>query len=187
MAFPCACADHYASGEGGVEVIALGLLPIPLASGPDVTRSSRGHLIAEAVWCPTALVHPSVRWEAAGADRARFTLAVDGDAVAVTIQVDASGRVEEVTLDRWGDPDGGPARLVPYGFRVDAESAFGGITIPTHLVGGWFYGTNRFDPAGAAHFTVHRAAFARASGARAATSDPRRVASQPRPRVRCAP
>ena len=162
---PVRVRDHYASGDGGVEVVALGLVPIPLASGPDVVRSSRGRLIAEAVWCPTALVHPSVQWEAAGADLARFTLAVDGEAVAVTLHLDASGRVLEVTLDRWGDADGGPARPIPYGFRAEAEATFGGVTIPTRLVGGWFYGTDRFDPAGAARFTVHRAEFA--SGASA--------------------
>lgn len=157
---PVRVRDHYYEGAGGVDVVALGVVPIPLGSGPDVTRSSRGRLIAEGVWCPTALVHPSVTWEAVDADRARYTLTVDGEAVAVTLRVDADGALREVTLLRWGDAEGKPARLLPYGFRVDEEQTFGGMTIPTRLTGGWRYGTDRFDAAAAATFVVSEARFA---------------------------
>jgi hypothetical protein len=157
---PVRVRDHYFGGEGGVDVVALGLVPIPLGGGPDVTRSSRGRLVAEAVWCPTALVHPSVAWEALGDDRARFTLTVDGDPISVTLRLGPDGALREVTLNRWGDVDGQPARPIPYGFRVEEERTFGGVTIPTRLAGGWHYGTDRFDPASAATFTVHRATFA---------------------------
>lgn len=157
---PVHVRDHYYDGDGGVDVVALGLVPIPLGSGPDVTRSSRGRLVAEAVWCPTALVHPSVVWEALGDDRTRFTLPVDGDPITVTLRIGPDGTLREVTLERWGDVDGKPARPIPYGFRVEAERAFDGVTIPTRLTGGWHYGTDRFDPASAATFTVHRATFA---------------------------
>src|SRR5690606_15057518 len=84
---PVRVRDHYSDGEGGVDVVALGLLPIPLGSGPDVVRSARGRLVAEAVWCPTALVHPSVAWESLGDDRVRFTLTVDADAIPVTLRL----------------------------------------------------------------------------------------------------
>ena len=157
---PVRVRDHYAWGEGGLEVVALGLLPVPLGAGPDLTRSARGRLVAEAVWCPTALVHPSVRWEAVDADRAQYTVGVDGEAISVTVAVDADGALREATLLRWGDADGGPYRRVPYGMGVEAEQAFGGVTIPTRVRGGWHYGTDRYDPARAARFTVHRAVFA---------------------------
>ena len=157
---PVRVRDDYLDDDGGVDVVALGLVPVPLASGPDVTRSSRGRLVGEGVWCPTALVHPSVVWEAVGADRARFTIPVDGDPVAVTVRVDADGALREVTLDRWGAPGGGPARQHPYGFRVDAEGTFDGVTIPTHVTGGWGYGTDAFDAATAASFVVRRAVLA---------------------------
>lgn len=152
--------DHYFEGSGGVGVVALGVVPVPVGGGPDVTRSSRGRLVGEGVWCLTALVHPDVAWEGVGADRARFAIPVDGDPVAVTVRVDADGALREVTLERWGDPDGGPARLHPYGFRVEAEGTFGGVTIPTRVTGGWHYGTDAFDATMAASFTVRRAALA---------------------------
>lgn len=156
---PVRVRDHYADRDGGVDVVALGFVPIPLGGGPDVVRSSRHRLIAESVWCPTALVRPGVAWEAVDADRVRFTLLVDGEAVPVTLRVASDGALREVTLRRWGDAAGQPARSLPYGFRVEQEGTFDGVTIPTRLVGGWFYGSDRFDPASAATFTVYHAAF----------------------------
>ena len=161
---PVRVRDYYHRGEGGVGVVALGVVPIPLGGGPDVTRSSRGRLVAEGVWCPTALLHPSVTWEAVDEHRARYTITVDGEPIAVTIHVGLDGALREVSLLRWGDVDGPPARLVPYGFRVEEEQTFDGVTIPSRLTGGWHYGTDAFDPAGAATFTVHRAALARPGG-----------------------
>ena len=152
---PVLVRDHYLDGEGGVDVTALGVVPVPLGGPPDdVARSARGRLVGEAVWCPTALVHPDVQWEDAGADRAQFSLAVDGEPVTVVLRVDGDGALREVTLDRWGDADGGPWRAMPYGFAVEAEGVFGGVTIPTRITGGWLYGTDRFDPETAASFTV---------------------------------
>lgn len=158
---PVRVRDHYYDRRGGVSVEALGVVPLPLGGdGADVARSSRGRLVAEAVWCPTALVHPAVSWTPVDADRARYTLTVDGEPESVTLRVDADGQLREVTLDRWGDPDGdGPGRY-PYGFRVEAEQTFDGVTIPTRIQGGWHYGTDRFDPSAAASFTVQSAAWA---------------------------
>ena len=153
---PVRVRDHYHGGEGGVAVTALGVVPVPLGGeAADVARSSRGRLVGEAVWCPTALVHPDVRWETAGDHAARYTIPVDGDPVSVTLHVAETGALREVTLDRWGNPDGEPARLHPYGFRVGAEGTFGGVTIPTEITGGWGFGAPGYDPSGASSFVVH--------------------------------
>lgn len=154
---PVRVRDHYHRGEGGVGVTALGLVPVRLGGdAEDLARSSRGRLVGEAVWCPTALVSPDVRWESPGADQARYTVTVDGEPVSVTLHLGPEGSLREVTLDRWGSPDGGPARAHPYGFRVDSEASFGGVTIPARITGGWNYGTATYDPATAASFTVTR-------------------------------
>lgn len=155
MGVPVLVRDHYWRGEGGVAVTALGVVPVPLG-GPssDVARSARGRLVGEGVWCPTALVHPDVRWDDAGPDRACCTVEVDGEPVSVTLHVGPDGALHEVTLDRWGDPDGGAFGLYPYGFAVEAEGTFGGVTIPTEIRGGWRYGTDGFDPTTAVSFSV---------------------------------
>jgi hypothetical protein len=157
---PVRVRDTYFEGEGGVRVALLGLVPVPFSGEPeDLARSARGRLVGEAVWCPTALVGPEVTWEAVDADRARFTLAVDGEPVAVTLRIGPDGALREVTLDRWGDVGVAKFRPIPYGFAVEAEARFGGITIPTRIRGGWWFGTDRFDPATAATFTVASARF----------------------------
>jgi len=155
---PLRVRDYYAAETGGVEILLLGALPMPTGGGADVTRSSRGRLVAEAVWCPTALVHPSVTWTSAGPDRARYTLSVDGEPITVTLDLDADGALRSVYLQRWGDV-AGPPQLLPYGFRVEAEATFGGVTIPTRVTGGWMYDTDDFDPATAATFEVRTAQF----------------------------
>ena len=158
---PVRVRDQYHRGVGGVYVTAAGVLPIPLGGNDaDVARSARGRLAGEAVWCPTALLHPDVTWDDVDADRARYTLSIDGAAIAVTLHIDREGALKDVTLNRWGAPEGGAARLHPYGFRVDAEGTFDGVTIPTRITGGWDYGTEAYNETRAATFTVHHAEFA---------------------------
>ena len=158
---PVRVRDRYAADDGGVRVHLLGLLPLPSsAEQDDVARSSRGRLVGEAVWCPTALLGPGVAWEAVDAERARFSLTVDGEAVAVTLRIGADGALREVTLDRWGDVGVDHFQPIPYGFAVAVEGTFGGVTIPTRIRGGWWYGTDRFDAAAAASFVVTGARFA---------------------------
>jgi len=156
---PVSVHDHYFENEGGVRVAIFGVIPVARETGADVTRSSRGRLVAEAVWCPTALVGPEVRWKAIDADRARFTLTVDGDSIPVTIHVGHDGALHEVTLERWGTVDVPSARPIPYGFEVLDDATFGGVTIPVRLRGGWWYGTGRFDPEAAAEFVIRAARF----------------------------
>ena len=157
---PVRVSDHYFEGAGGVRVALLGLVPLPFSGEPgDLARSARGRLVGEAVWCPAALVGPEVTWEAVDVNRARFTLSVDGDPIAVTIRVGPDGALREVTLDRWGDVGVASFRPIPYGFAVEAEATFGGVTIPTRIRGGWWYGADRFDPASAVTFTVTNARF----------------------------
>ncbi len=54
-----------------------------------------------------------------------------------------------------------PARHGALLSRVDEERTFDGVTIPTRLIGGWDYGTDRFDESAASSFTVCRAERAR--------------------------
>lgn len=157
---PVRVIDHYFEQDGGVQVNLLGLLPVPFPSNhEDVARSSRGRLIGEAVWCPTALVAPDVLWEAVDADRARYSITIDGEAIGVTVRVAPNGALCEVALERWGNVGVPSFQFLPYGFAVEEEGTFSGITIPTRLYGGWHHGTDQFDPSLAATFAIQAAQF----------------------------
>lgn len=160
---PVRVRDQYVENEGRLGVTVLGVIPVVRETGTDVTRSSRGRLVAEAVWCPTALVGPDVRWEGVDADRARFTLTVDGYGIPVTIRVGRDGALREVTLERWGAVDVPKPQLIPYGFEVHEEATFGGVTIPVRVRGGWWYGTERFDQEESAEFLIRTVSFGDAS------------------------
>jgi hypothetical protein len=139
--------DYYADGKGGVKVTLFGIVPIMSATGPDVTRSARHRLAIESIWLPSSLLPgEGMVWEAVDGTHACVAVTIDGEAVPLTLEVDQSGSLQEVTMLRHGDV-GVPAwQLIPYGTRVEAEAAFGGYTIPTRLRGGWWYGTERYTP-----------------------------------------
>ncbi len=57
-----------------------------------------------------------------------------------------TGTPVAVHMDRWGNPNGEPFGRYPFGgVDIEAETAFGGITIPTRFRAGWWWGgTNRW-------------------------------------------
>ena len=86
------------------------------------------------------LPEPARRWlvHAIAPGMPRF---VD-DTEAAELQVKPNGRLAEVRVNRWGNPGGAPFGRYPFGVRVEAESRFGGITIPTVFRAAW--GENEF-------------------------------------------
>ncbi len=152
---PIHVRDLYVAGSGRIAVEMFGLVPIQSDGSADVTRSSRHRLAAEAVWCPSALLpRDGARWEGIDPSHARVVLTIDGEDIPLTLAIDDDGRLQEVMIHRWGNVGVAEWQLIPYGFRVDAEASFGGITIPSRLSGGWWYGTDQFDPASAAEFVL---------------------------------
>lgn len=156
---PACVRDSYAAGAGRVSVYALGLVPLVQSGGPDVSRSARGRLAIEVIWLPSALLPgEGVAWEEVSADKARVTLTIDGEAIPLTLTVGSDGGLREVTMRRYGDVGVDSWRPIPYGVEVEAEATFDGYTIPTRLRGGWWYGSERYDPAGASLLSVLDAA-----------------------------
>ena len=128
--------DQLLDGRGSMQWRLLGVIPLIRASGPDVTRSAAGRVAAESIWLPSALVGEHVAWRADRADAARARFAVAGHVSELALAFDA-GRLRAVSLARWGNPEGGAFRDVPFGAFVDQEETFGGYTIPARLRVGW--------------------------------------------------
>ncbi len=140
--------DRIVGGAGEMRWKMLGLFPVMAASGPDVTRSAAGRLIAELIWLPSALAHPDVEWRAIDSSRVEAVVSAQGQTAALEIGIGNEGRVESLKLPRWGNPGGGEFAEVPFGGVAEKERTFGGYTIPTRLRVGWFYGTDRFESEG---------------------------------------
>jgi hypothetical protein len=137
--------DRYGSGAGQMRWRLLGLMPVVSGAGPDVTRSAAGRLAGEGVcWLPTAF--GAARWsEGLEPDTAVATWRIGDADESVHLRVDPDGALREVRLRRWGNPDGQAFGRHPFGVAIEAERSFGGVTIPSALRAGWWWGTDRQD------------------------------------------
>ncbi len=140
-------ADHLLDGDGRMRISLYGLVPFINETGPDLSLSALGGMLAEGVFIPSSLL-PGPHVQIQGVDDSRFTVTLEmqGKQASYTIAVDAEGRpTEQSVLQRWGNiTDDGSYRFIPYGAVVEEEGTFGGYTIPTRVRGGWWYGTDRY-------------------------------------------
>lgn len=130
--------DRLLDGEAEMRWRLLGLLPVVTASGPDVARSAAGRLAGEALWLPNALLKDGVFGEE-GEDLV-VDLAAHGVTTRVRLGLSARGSVATFRYLRWGDPDKQGFRELPFGGRVENERTIDGVTFPSKLRIGWYFG-----------------------------------------------
>lgn len=127
-----------------------GLAPVVRAGlNEDHARSSLGRCGSEAIfWLPTALMPgPGVHWEGLGPDSARVTLKAHGFEQAFDIHVNGEGALTYVVFQRWSDANPDKRfQLQPFGGELSAFKTFEGVTIPTRVDGGNFFGTPDYFP-----------------------------------------
>ena len=140
--------DRLVNGEGAMRWKLFGIISVMRASGPDITRSAAGRVMAESVWLPSVLCGDEARWTAQDAFHPRASLTVQGEAGELTLTIDDNGRLKTLTLPRWGNPGGTEFRYVDFGGVLEEESRFGAYTIPTGLRVGYYVRTDRFEPDG---------------------------------------
>jgi len=119
-----------------------------VASGPDITGSAAGRVIAESAWLPSALCGDDVSWTAVDSLHPHARLTVLGETGELALTIDGGGRVKTFSLQRWGNPGGKEFRYVDFGGVVEEEGTLHGYTIPTQLRVGWYFGTDRFEREG---------------------------------------
>lgn len=142
---PIVGADRLVDGAGEMRWKLLGLLPIIQASGADVTRSGAGRIQGEAVWLPSVLCDPGIHWTALDDSQVQADFTAFGEPAHLTLTLDTQGAVQQVALQRWGNPAGGDYHYDTFGVVVEASGSFEGYTIPTQIRAGWFFGTERFE------------------------------------------
>ncbi len=144
LGLPVVGYDRMSSGTATMRWRLLDMIPVMNAEGPEIARSAAGRLAAEVVLAPTAF--RGATWTAGGLpDTAVGLWHIGGDEQRVEVRVGVDGTVRGVLIERWGRPPGAPYGQYPFGVTVDAERTFGGITIPSTLRAGWWWGTDRQD------------------------------------------
>lgn len=138
-------SDTWVDGEGAMRWRLFGIVPVMSASGPDITRSAAGRVNIESIWLPSVLCDAEIAWTASGPSRFHASFTAHGDAAEIDYVTSENGALQSGSMPRWGNPDGGPFRLVNFGAVVEQEGHFGGFTIPTRVRAGWHFGTDRFE------------------------------------------
>lgn len=151
--------DRIVDGAGSMRWRLSGLIPVMADSGPDITRSAIGRLLIESVWLPS--VHATHgAWEPSDSAHAAVTLTAQGQEGRVLLGVGEEGGLREVSIKRWGDPDGtGAFRLADFGGLVEDEARFAGYTIPSRLRVGWHFGSDSFEAGEFFRVTIDTASF----------------------------
>ncbi|WP_231611070.1 DUF6544 family protein [Rhodococcus sp. CX] len=134
--------DRYTDGRGEMNWKLGGLVPVMAAATTDVDTSAAGRLASEFIFVPTTF--RSATWHEAGTGSALATWRLGRHTETVCLELAGNGRLGTIHLDRWGNPNGEPFGRYPFGVDIEAESSFGGITIPSRFRAGWWWGTNRW-------------------------------------------
>jgi hypothetical protein len=142
---PIVGSDRWLDGKGAMRWKLFGLLPVMSGGGPDVTRSAAGRLHLESMWLPAVLLDPEVRWVERDATHVEAVVAAHDEPSRLELAVELDGRLRSGCALRWGNPEGGDFHDVDCGGVVEAEGTFEGITVPTAIRSGWFFGSRRFE------------------------------------------
>lgn len=145
---PILGSDRLVDGAGAMQWKLLGIFPVMVASGADITRSGVGRLQAESVWLPSVFCNDDVSWTRMDSSHLHSSFVVQGERAELDFTIDKTGRLKTIKLPRWGNPEGAEFHYVDFGGIVESEGTFCGYTIPTHLRIGWYFGTERFESEG---------------------------------------
>jgi hypothetical protein len=101
--------DHYAQGDGGMDVRLFGRITLVRARGEDTTRSAAGRAAVEAaIWAPASLLLPrGVVWHAESSEHIVAAWEVPPERPEVHIKIGRAGAVRSVCVMRWDDADHG--------------------------------------------------------------------------------
>jgi len=151
--------DRLSSGTAQMRWRLLSLIPVVTAQGPDITRSAAGRLASEFVMVPTTF--RVATWRLGDCpDTAVATWRIGAEEVDVEAHVGPDGQLLDVLLQRWSNPGDAPFGYHPFGVTVEAERTFAGITVPSTLRAGWWWGTDRQDEGEFFRARITDAAFA---------------------------
>jgi hypothetical protein len=95
-----------------------------------------------------------VRFKDSDPKQAQAFVHAHGESSRIDIAIDPSGAPSSFTASRWGNPAGSAYHHEDFGGLIEEEQTWSGVTIPSKLRLGWFWGTPRFEEKGGEFFRV---------------------------------
>lgn len=141
-------SDGLVNGEAWTRFWLNRLLPVAqVRHSPDMLRSAQFRAASESIWAPAALLPINgARWEQLGADQARVTFPMFDPPISLDLTIGEDGALRSIVGQRWSNANPeGRFRSQPFGGTVLREARFGGFTLPSQMVIGNGFGTDRFD------------------------------------------
>jgi len=129
--------DRLTHDEGEMRHVWRGHVPVMIASGPDLTRSAAGRLVAELALVPAAALSPSLSWRPVDDTEVIAVIPCAGRRHEVSLTVSRSGELRRVRLLRWAKR--GRLPYLPHLFLAsfEGEVAFDGFTVPRLTTAGY--------------------------------------------------
>ncbi|GMV19107.1 MAG: hypothetical protein DYH12_31235 [Sorangiineae bacterium PRO1] len=146
--------DRLVDGEGMMRWKLFGLIPFVTAEGAEISRSAAGRLHAEACWLPSVLLSDEISWTDLGQRHAGPVVRAHGEETQLDFELDQRGALIACRFPRWGDQGTGKFHYEDFGGWIDERRSFAGLTIPTRMRLGWFFGSERFEEPGGEFFRV---------------------------------
>ena len=139
--------DRYRDGNGSTSGLLFDRKRLFHADDENTVRSAAGRAAVESFWWPPSLL-PSrnVAWRAEGNDLIVAALALPPERPELRLGIDAAGAVKNASILRWGNAQQKEYGYIPCGGSVEAEATFGGVTVPSRVIVGWWFGTPRYAP-----------------------------------------
>ena len=151
---PITGSDRWVDGEASMRWKLLGIFPVVTAQGVDVRRSAAGRFNIEAMMLPTVWLGADVRFKDSDPKQAQAFVHAHGESSRIDIAIDPGGAPRSFSASRWGNPAGSAFHYEDFGGLIEEERTWSGVTIPSKLRLGWFWGTPRFEEKGGEFFRV---------------------------------
>jgi hypothetical protein len=121
--------DRYFDGEGAMDMLAMSLVPVVHARGPELNQGVLLRYLTETVWFPAAVLSPLITWEPIDNMAARAALEYRGTRASATFIVDDNGAVQRLEAERYREEHGKYA-LRPWSIPLTEYGEFAGTWMP---------------------------------------------------------
>jgi hypothetical protein len=144
---PLEATDRYDGGTDSMRGKLLGRWKLFEQTDINVVRSAAARAALEAVFAPGSLLPGrDYTWRAETDDHIVAITDNPPEHVEVHLDIARDGRLLNVVAQRWGEVTKGTFAYLPFGGDMYEERRFGDLVIPSRLIVGWNYGTDKYIP-----------------------------------------